>query len=174
LGQILGAHPPFGVGVAAPSAGAEAGDVGEDSVEAAFVMLYPFVALAAQRPALHVRNAGSAQPARSAIEAALRYLTGDELAAISHAGGERQSLAARACAEIDDPHARSRIGEKGGNLRAFVLHLDETLLEGREVAERRAVVQTQANRRQRSGLCGHTLYGERAARLFAVSLQQVD
>src|SRR5205085_6598668 len=74
LGEIFGTHAPFGVGVAAPSAGAEAGDVREDSVEAGFVMLYPFVAFAAQRTALYIGNAGSAQPVRGAVQAALRHL----------------------------------------------------------------------------------------------------
>ena len=64
LGEIFGTHAPFGVGVAAPSAGAEAGNVSEDSVEAGFVVFHPLIALAAQPAAFHIGNAGSAQPAR--------------------------------------------------------------------------------------------------------------
>ena len=113
------------------------------------VALDPFVALAGQRAALDIVDPGAAQPARRAVEAAGRYLAGDELAAIGHSGGERQGLAARPGAEIDDPHPGPRIGEQRGNLRAFVLHFDEALLERGEIAERHPFAQPQADWRQR-------------------------
>ena len=123
---------------------------------------------------LHIGNAGSAQPARRAVEAALRHLAGDELAPVSHAGGERQSLAACAGAEIDDPHPGPGVREQRGDLRAFVLHLDKALSECREVAERHPFAQTQSEGRQRGALRGHTLCSQRAARLFPVRPQQID
>src|SRR6266853_1847021 len=65
----------------------------------------------------------------------------DELPAVLHLGGERQCLAAGAGAEIDDPHARPRVGEQGGNLRALVLDLDEPLLECGGPGQRRALLE---------------------------------
>ena len=106
--------------------------------------LDPFVALAGQRTALDIADPGAAQPARRALEPAGRHLAGDELAAIGHSGGQRQGLAAGAGAEIDDPHPGPRIGEQRGDLRAFVLHFDEALLEGGEAAERHPLAQPQA------------------------------
>src|SRR6185437_11789744 len=117
LGKILRPEPPFGVGVAPPGPGAGAGRVDEDAVEAVRMALHPFVALAGERHALNDRDAGAAQALRRALEPALRYVAGDEVAAIGHAGGQRQRLAAGAGAEIDDAQAGPRIGEQRRELR---------------------------------------------------------
>ncbi len=129
LGEILGPRAPFGVGIAPPSAGTETRHVDKDPVEAAGMALDPFVPFAGQRAALDIADPGAAQPARRAFEAAERNLAGDQLAPIGHPGGQCQSLAARPGAEIDDPHPRLCISEEGGDLRAFILHFDKTLLE---------------------------------------------
>src|SRR6267143_637654 len=106
LVEVSGCGPPFGVGVAPPCPGAEARHVDEYPVEAGRMALHPFVALARQRSPLGIVDPGAAQPAHRTLEAACRDVTGDELAAIAHACGKRQGLAACPGAEIDDPHPR--------------------------------------------------------------------
>ena len=49
---------------------------------------------------------------------------GVDLALVSHRGGERQRLAARAGAEVEDLHAGLGFRDERGELRAFVLQLD--------------------------------------------------
>src|SRR6185437_14570896 len=119
LGEVLLGEPPFCIRVAPPGAGAGARRVDEDALEAAGMALDPFVALAAEDAALHDADTGAAQPLRRALQALLGDVAGDEMAAVVHRRGQRQRLAAGAGAEIDDAHARTRIGKQRGELRAF-------------------------------------------------------
>jgi len=119
-------------------------------------------------------SAGAAQAARGAVEAILGDLAGDELAAIGHSGGERQGLAARPGAEIDDAHAGPRIGQQRGNLRALVLHLDKALPERGEIAERHPAAETQPERREGCRLRGYTVPGEHRAGRLAIAFEEID
>jgi hypothetical protein len=143
---------PFVAGIAPPRSGAETRYVDEHPVEAAGVPLDPFVALARQRSALGIVDPGAAQSACGMLEPAGRDVAGDELTAVGHAGGERQGLAAGPGAEIDDPHPWPGIGKECRDLRAFVLDLDEAVLERGEAAERRAGSEPQADRRPKGRL----------------------
>ena len=124
--------------------------------------LDPFVALARQRAALDIADAGAAQPRAARSSRQADDVAGDELAAVVHRRGERQGLAAGAGAEIDDPHAGPRIGEQRGDLRALVLHLDEPVLEGGEAGRAARAREAQAERRERRRLGLDALGGERA------------
>src|SRR5437762_10810914 len=168
FGEILRRAAPFGIRVAAPAADAEARRIDKHAVEAAFlafwgVMLDPGIALAGQRAALDIADAGAAQPLPGALQAPFRRVAGNELAAVSHRRGERQRLAACAGAEIDDAHPGTRIGEKRGDLRAFVLHLDETVLEGGGAGEWHAMRNAQPKRRPAGRVGVDMLGGESAA-----------
>src|ERR1043166_6649013 len=123
LGKVLRRAAPFGIGV------------------------HPEIALARQHAALDIADAGAAQPLPGALEAPFRGVAGDELAAVPHRSRQCQRLAAGAGAEIDDTHAGARAGEKGGDLRRLVLHLDEALLEGSGTGERHAMRDAQPERR---------------------------
>jgi hypothetical protein len=104
-----------------------------------------------------------------------RDVAGDEMAAIPHLRRKRQGLAAGAGAEIDDPHARPRIGEQRRQLRAFVLHLDEPLAEGLERAERRALEEPEPQRRERRPRRFDAFAQQRRARRLAVLFpEQID
>ena len=179
LGEILRRAAPFGIRVAAPAADAEARRIDKHAVEATVfsfwgVMLHPGIALAGQRAALDIADAGAAQPLPGALQAPFRRVAGDELAAVSHRRGERQGLAAGAGAEIDDAHPGTRAGEKRGDLRAFVLHLDETVLEGGGAGKRHAMRDAQPERRPAGRVGVDMLGGESAAGGVAVGLQRVD
>src|ERR1051325_7905996 len=135
LGEVVRGGAPLPVGIAAPAADPETGRVDEHKVEAAVlpfrsVALDPEIALGRERPALDIADPGAAQADAGALQAPSGGIAGDELAAVLHLRGEREGLAAGAGAEIDDPHARPRTGEQGGQLRALVLHLDEAVPEG--------------------------------------------
>ena len=101
---------------------------------------------------------------------------GVDLSLVIHRRGERQSLAARARAKVEDLHAGLGFGEERGELRALVLQLDEPLDIGRVGGERRrtpirAHGDAQAHRRERRRL-GLEM-GERAERLVATGLETI-
>ena len=101
---------------------------------------------------------------------------GVDLALVLHRGGERQRLAARARAKVEDLHAGLGFREQRGELRALVLQLDEALDVGRVGGERRRAAvrahgdaQAHGRERRRLGL----EMGERAERLVAIGLEKV-
>ena len=101
---------------------------------------------------------------------------GVDLALVIHRRGERQSLAARARAKVEDLHAGLGFGEERGELRALVLQLDEALDIGRVGGERRRApvrahgdAQAHGRERRRLGL----EMGERAERLVATGLEKI-
>ena len=101
---------------------------------------------------------------------------GVDLPLVPHRGGERQRLAARARAKVEDLHAGLGFGEERGKLRALVLQLDEALDVSRIGRERRrAAVRAHGDahahgrERRRLGL----EMGERAERLVAIGLEKV-
>ena len=101
---------------------------------------------------------------------------GVDLALVIHRRGERQRLAARARAKVEDLHAGLGFGEERGELRALVLQLDEALDIGRVGGERRRAAvrahgdaQAHGRERRRLGL----EMGERAERLVAIGLETI-
>ena len=144
--SIFRGDAPFVAWVAAPGPGAEARRIDQYPVESPGVALDPFVALAGQRTPLGIADPGAAQPARALLKPSGRHVTSDELAAVSHLGGERQGLASGSGAEIDDPHPGPGIDEECRDLRTLVLHLDEAVLDRGEAAERHPLREPQPNR----------------------------
>ena len=76
---------------------------------------------------LHVAHARALQALEDRAELSFVGVVGIDLARVLHAGGERQRLAARACAQIENLLARRGTGEQGRDLRALVLHLKPAL-----------------------------------------------
>src|SRR5262249_22998808 len=125
-------------GIAPPGAGAGAGRVDEDEVDAAgeigerIVLRLPPSAFALRAPAdrpfgcpdLHVAGAGALEALVHRREAALVEVGGKDLPAVPQQRGERQRLAAGAGAEVDHLVAGPRARQERGELRALVLHLD--------------------------------------------------
>ncbi len=130
--------------------------------------------LARKHAALDICDPGATQPAGGAFEAAGRDVASDELALVPHGGCQCQGLAAGAGAKIDDPHAGLGAGDQGGELRAFVLDIEEARLERGEAGKRRPLAKPQPDRRQWRRLCRNPLGGERVARRLAIGLDQVD
>ena len=103
---------------------------------------------------------------------------GIELSLVLHGGGERQRLAAGAGAEIDHLLAGLRAGKQRGELRAFVLHFDQALDEGRLGMDRRDFWRRQ--RARCASPCGDQRVGagvrcdKRCHRLFARALERID
>jgi hypothetical protein len=123
---------------------------------------------------LDIADSSAAQPLSGAFEPPCRDIAGDELAAVFHLRGKRQRFSPRAGAEIDDTHAGTRIGQKGGNLRSLVLHLDQPVLECGCRCQRRAMLEPEAERRPRRRLGLDLFGGEGAAGGVAVGLQRID
>ncbi len=136
--------------------------------------LDPRVALARKAAALDIMDARAPEPDSGAIHPALERVAGDDLALVLHGGGERQRLAAGAGAEIDDALAGPRIGEQRHDLRAFVLHLDEPVLEGGERRERRPAGNAEAERRERRRPRLDPFPLEGGLRPVAIGLQEID
>ena len=131
-------HAPFGVRIAPPSAGAGAGRVDQHQVDAAGKI----VELAAdrfRRAHLDIARARALEPRVDRRQTALVVVGGIELALVLHHRGQRQGLAPRPGTEIDHLLAGRGAREEGGELRAFVLHLDHAFEEGRLGMDRRAL-----------------------------------
>ena len=101
---------------------------------------------------------------------------GVDLPLILHRRGERQRLAARARAKVEDLHAGLGFRQERGELRALVLQLDEALDIGRVGGERRRApvrahgdAQAHGRERRRLGL----EMRERAERLVAIGLEKI-
>ena len=101
---------------------------------------------------------------------------GVDLALVLHHACKRQRLAARARAKVEDLHAGLGFREERGELRAFVLQLDEALDVGRVGGERRRAAvrahgdaEPHGRERRRLGL----EVGERAERFVAIGLEGV-
>ena len=156
LFERAGAHAPFGVGVAPPGAGAGAGRVDQHEIAASFEV-GEHVRLPPRRPDLDIARARAGEPGEDRRKAMRVGVGGVDLALVLHRGGERQRLAARARAKVEDLHAGLGFGEERGELRALVLQLDEALDIGRVGGERRRAAvrahgDAQADRRERRRL----------------------
>ena len=96
---------------------------------------------------------------------------------VFHRRGDRERLAARPGAEVEDLHAGLGLGKQRRELRALVLHFDEAFEIGRVGGERRRAAvpahgDAQTDRRER-GRLGREV-GKRGERLLARALEKVD
>src|ERR1700682_6358026 len=122
-------HAPLGVRMAAPDAGAGAGRIDEHEVD------FPLeigknVGLPLRRPRLNIAGFRALDAIVNRREPAEVGIMGENLAVIFHCCRKRERLAARARAEIEHLLARFRAGKERRHLRALVLHLEPTFLEG--------------------------------------------
>ena len=102
---------------------------------------------------------------------------GVDLTLVFHRRGERERLAAGPGAKVEDLHASLGFGQKSGELRALVLHLDQAFDIGRVGRQRRrapvgAHGDAQADRREWRRF--RREIGKRGERLVARGFQQVD
>ena len=126
--QRARAHPPFGVGVAPPGAGAGAGRVDHDEVGRR-PDVGERIGIAFGRAHIGIVDAGARQPLMDRRQLALVAVGRDQPALALHHRRQRQRLAAGAGAEIDHLLAGFCRREHRGELRALVLHLDRALDE---------------------------------------------
>ena len=130
------------------------------------------------RDDLRIAHPCPLQPVEDRREAGLVGIVREDLALVRHGGSERQRLAAGTGAIVEHLHAWRGGGERGGHLRALVLHLEPALLEsGFDLHVRVAPCpldrrDAQAERRDGRRLCaGRLQLGKHA---LAVGLQRVD
>ena len=124
--QRAGAHPPFGVGIAPPGAGAGTGRVDQHKIDAA-VKVGERVLRAARGAHLHIAHARARDPLVDRRELPLADVGCVKLSAIVHRRRQRQRLAAGAGRKIGNLFAGLCSGEQGGELRSLILDFHHSL-----------------------------------------------
>ncbi len=79
---------------------------------------------------VHAAGAASGDGVVQQIEATRSHIAGDERARIAHGCSHGDRLAARRCAEIEDPFSRTSVHDKGHELRRFILDEERLVLGG--------------------------------------------
>ena len=162
-------------GIAPPGAGARARRVDQHQIAASFE-IGEHVRLTPRRAHLDIAGARAGEPGEDRRKAMRVGVGGVDLSLVLHRGGERQRLAARAGAKVEDLHAGLGFREQRGKLRALVLQLDVAFDISRIGGERRRAAvrahgdaQAHGRERRRLGL----EMGERAERFVAIGLEKV-
>ena len=123
LAERLRPKLPFGVRAAAPGPRSAARSVDQHHVEPAGEV----VQRPAGRPDLDVTGRGTLEAVMDRRQPAPVGVGGEDLAGIGHGSGQRQRLAAGACAQVEDLLAGPCQHHRGGELAAFILDLEPPL-----------------------------------------------
>ena len=164
---------PLEVGIAAQRAQPAAGRVDQHAVDLAGQSLDLGVVLAVDQHRVDVGQPAARQARLELGQALLGHVEGIEAPGRAHRRAQRQGLAARAGAEVDHHLAAARRYQRAEQLAALVLHLDQAVLEDRQLGQGRLADHAHAVRRER-GLAGLDAGGlERVEHLVAGGLLHV-
>ena len=123
---------------------------------------------------MHVRQAAARQARLQFRQTLFRHVERIQAAGIAHDRAQRQRLAAGAGAKIDDHLAALGADDLRQQLAAFVLHLDRTVLEQRQILQRRLFDDANAQGRKRRRLAQDRRLRQFGNDFLARRFQRID
>jgi len=145
-GHGLDRQSPFQIRAAPEGSQSAAGGIHQHPIDLARQPLQAGIAFMGQCQGLHIRQATALQPGFEGIEPVRRGIEGIQATLVAHQRPQSQGFAACTGTEIDHRIGAARLDQQRQQLRAFVLHLQQTVLECGQGVQRGLAHQPQAPR----------------------------